>query len=496
MYSRALSVVVLFLVGSASAPANWQWVNLHPAGASTSWAIGVDKFQESGFGSFSGQQRAGLWGGTAASWVSLHPASTSESWSWGVSGGVQVGYAKVGALWHAALWTGSAGSWVDLHPGGNGLSIAYDVAGGQQVGVVANRAALWTGTSGSHVNLHPAAGSATSVAFGTDGTRQVGYVDIGAFPKEHASLWSGTAASWVDLHVMIPTSRSVAWGIWYSQQAGYAVFSSGEHAIKWSGTPASWIDLHPSGASSSIAYGTSGGYQAGVADFFGVKKAALWSGTAASYVDLHAVLPAYYWSSEARGIWAESKPLFTTIRVVGWAYNTQTNRTEAILWHRTIPRPVTWTVAQVAFEFSPSTLRVRPGDVVQWTWTDGDHTVTSGAGCQFDQTNFDEPLNRDYPVAEFVVPAGVAEIPYFCRPHCGMGMTGLLIVESPVLVGDLNCDGNVDFGDINPFVLALTNPPGYHAAFPNCDLMNADINADGKVDFGDINPFVRLLTGP
>ncbi len=62
--------------------------------------------------------------------------------------------------------------------------------------------------------------------------------------------------------------------------------------------------------------------------------------------------------------------------------------------------------------------------------------------------------------------------------------------------GDLNCDGQVNFGDINPFVLALTNPAGYQAAFPNCDVKNGDINGDGRVDFGDINPFVRLLTNP
>lgn len=63
-------------------------------------------------------------------------------------------------------------------------------------------------------------------------------------------------------------------------------------------------------------------------------------------------------------------------------------------------------------------------------------------------------------------------------------------------LGDLNCDHAVDFGDINPFVLALTNPAGYAQAFPNCRIENADINQDGRVDFGDINPFVRLLTGP
>ena len=59
--------------------------------------------------------------------------------------------------------------------------------------------------------------------------------------------------------------------------------------------------------------------------------------------------------------------------------------------------------------------------------------------------------------------------------------------------GDLNCDGSIDFGDINPYVLALTDPAAYGATFPACDVLNADINGDGAVDFGDINPFVALL---
>ncbi len=62
------------------------------------------------------------------------------------------------------------------------------------------------------------------------------------------------------------------------------------------------------------------------------------------------------------------------------------------------------------------------------------------------------------------------------------------------LPGDMNCDGHVDFGDINPFVLAITDPEGYQAAYPNCDIMHADINMDSSVDFGDINPFVAILS--
>lgn len=62
-------------------------------------------------------------------------------------------------------------------------------------------------------------------------------------------------------------------------------------------------------------------------------------------------------------------------------------------------------------------------------------------------------------------------------------------------LGDLNCDFLVNSFDIDPFVLALSDPVAYAAAFPHCDRMLADINQDGFVNFGDINPFVELVTG-
>ncbi len=57
------------------------------------------------------------------------------------------------------------------------------------------------------------------------------------------------------------------------------------------------------------------------------------------------------------------------------------------------------------------------------------------------------------------------------------------------LRGDMNCDGRVDFGDINPFISIL------NGATP-CSTYNADVNGDGRVDFGDINPFIALLNPP
>ncbi len=59
--------------------------------------------------------------------------------------------------------------------------------------------------------------------------------------------------------------------------------------------------------------------------------------------------------------------------------------------------------------------------------------------------------------------------------------------------GDMDCDGGVGFSDINPFVLALTDPAAYAQTYPTCDILNGDIDADGTVGFSDINPFVQCI---
>jgi len=92
------------------------------------------------------------------------------------------------------------------------------------------------------------------------------------------------------------------------------------------------------------------------------------------------------------------------------------------------------------------------------------------------------------------------------QPDAGAVMTGgdfeltggfWVAAAAPlVCVGDLNCDGQVDFGDINPFVLYLSNYGGWVAANPGCSPLNGDINGDGTYgggSFGDINPFVACL---
>jgi hypothetical protein len=77
-----------------------------------------------------------------------------------------------------------------------------------------------------------------------------------------------------------------------------------------------------------------------------------------------------------------------------------------------------------------------------------------------------------------------------------MGLLVFRYNQPPFLTGDLNCDGAVDFGDINPFVLFLSNFASWQSTYSGCNPQNGDINSDGSYpSFGDINPFVALLSG-
>ena len=75
------------------------------------------------------------------------------------------------------------------------------VGSGVVLGGGSTHAAMWT-ANGTPVDLNPTGlVVATSVAYGTNGTQQVGYgngTDTGG--EDHAMVWSGTAASAVDLN--------------------------------------------------------------------------------------------------------------------------------------------------------------------------------------------------------------------------------------------------------------------------------------------------------
>jgi hypothetical protein len=77
--------------------------------------------------------------------------------------------------------------------------------------------------------------------------------------------------------------------------------------------------------------------------------------------------------------------------------------------------------------------------------------------------------------------------------ECGDAISEPAVLIVPPL-GDMNCDGATDVGDINPFVMAISDPNTYMYSFPYCDIMLGDVNQDGVLDFADIVPFTNCLS--
>ncbi|MCB9857484.1 MAG: hypothetical protein H6818_17520 [Phycisphaerales bacterium] len=62
------------------------------------------------------------------------------------------------------------------------------------------------------------------------------------------------------------------------------------------------------------------------------------------------------------------------------------------------------------------------------------------------------------------------------------------------ILGDMNCDLQVDGRDIQGFVLAWTSPADYGATYPTCHIQAADYNGDGIVNMIDLAAFLQALT--
>jgi hypothetical protein len=64
-----------------------------------------------------------------------------------------------------------------------------------------------------------------------------------------------------------------------------------------------------------------------------------------------------------------------------------------------------------------------------------------------------------------------------------------------LLDGDMDADGDVDFDDIDDFVLGLNSPPDYEGAVGLAPAVQGDADHDGDLDFDDIGNFVGILGG-
>ncbi len=93
----------------------------------------------------------------------------------------------------------------------------------------------------------------------------------------------------------------------------------------------------------------------------------------------------------------------------------------------------THNVSQTGFTFNPDTLYIAAGDIVIWSWTSGSHTVTNGTGAADPNAGslFDASLNSVNPTVQYTFTTP-GTVPYFCRPHEGLGMKGVVFVLAPV----------------------------------------------------------------
>ena len=135
------------------------------------------------------------------------------------------------------------------------------------------------------------------------------------------------------------------------------------------------------------------------------------------------------------------------------------------------------------------------------TWQDNDYRPAAGSPC------IDAGKNAAFPTGILTDLDG--RLRFFDDPDspdcryvpgtCGtapiIDMGAYEYQPLVILLGDLNCDGLLDIGDVAAFALSLVDPAGYGAAYPECDIGRADMNADGAADGLDVQPFVDALLG-
>ena len=98
---------------------------------------------------------------------------------------------------------------------------------------------------------------------------------------------------------------------------------------------------------------------------------------------------------------------------------------------------VTHIVTQEGLTFNPSDITIGAGDTIEWVWTGGSHTVTSGTNLSDPEVGqlFDVPFTSSNQSVTYTFTI-VGTQDYFCRPHLSFGMTGSVTVTAVTPVDD------------------------------------------------------------
>ncbi len=346
------SVAAILTIGiPPSLGTNWTATNLHPGWALSSQAMSVSGDTQAGVCTinvpdYDGMGQATVWHETASSAVSLTPGGSVGSSCAATANGAQVGWwwwpyqCYVSGQWltcysrQACAWSGTIGSFVNLQVSGWEYSSASDTDGDVHVGTISTddavgntfaHAVMWTGPTYSMHDLHPT-GVSKSGASAVDDGHQYGFIHT-PFPGPvvHAAMWSGTPESFVDLH---PAGASMSYinGAGDGQQVGSATIGGVARPVLWSNNAEYVIELSPTGGS---VHDAAGGLQVGAATISSAQHAVVWAGSAGSLFDLHLFLGPEFTSSTARGVEVAADG---TITIVGYGFNSVTQRTEALMW--------------------------------------------------------------------------------------------------------------------------------------------------------------------
>jgi len=303
---------------------DWTVALLHPTSPRVreSVATSVEGRRQVGYIITTGRSstsQAVEWVSSAASLRFKHPANALASAALSIRNRNVVGRVNYESTFLAFRWR-------TLNTGDNLASTTSEARAhdnGSTGGILNADAHLWNPSTGPVVlrvemdgELH-----GMSVVNGMHQDRQVG--TVWTTNGLRAYLWRGSASSAVLLH---PAGAEVseAWGVFDDRQVGRVNL----RATLWRDSANDRIDLHPQGADYSTAYGAHGNHQVGDAFFTQGRQAGIWTDTAESWQSLHALLPSRFSHSQASGIWTHEN----LISVVGWGYNSQANRREALLW--------------------------------------------------------------------------------------------------------------------------------------------------------------------
>src|SRR5713101_3522375 len=95
-------------------------------------------------------------------------------------------------------------------------------------------------------------------------------------------------------------------------------------------------------------------------------------------------------------------------------------------------RAATFTVTVApagSLTFSPASQIINVGDTVHWVWAAFGHSTTSGNGCTASGL-WDSGVQGTGFTFDVTFPAA-GTFNYYCSVHCGLGMTGTIIVGPP-----------------------------------------------------------------